>query len=166
MQTVNLYDFRSKKITTIPAAELAPGLVRAKVNGVDGEVYVDAADALENCVAICRHPPFPAEYCHIFEKFAEVFRDVYPITAAEWADGFRYDADADQEIEQWARRAGAFRRITAEKKFATRAWKQECFQIILAVFVNGSELALETVELEAISKSEAQQIVSRIVRGC
>jgi len=54
-KTVQVYDFATKKVTSIPASELAPGMVWAQVAGV-GRVWVVAAPPKNQ--APYRHPPF------------------------------------------------------------------------------------------------------------
>lgn len=149
---------------TIPASELAPGFVRAAVEGIDGEVYVNAAEAAETCTGSFRQPPFPPEYRHIFENLAEVFRDVYPNTPEGWEDGFRHDLHPEGEIRKWCKMAAAFQTITAGKKLSM-ARKGDYFDIILSVFTNGPALALEMVELAATSQAEARRIVRQVAAG-
>src|SRR5437660_1795022 len=88
-ERVRVYDFETQKITTIPAAELASGMIKAQVQGIDGEVYVEASQV--RLGGDYRHPPFDAERKALMRHLAEVFADVYPITAEQWEDGFRRD---------------------------------------------------------------------------
>lgn len=165
MNKVRLYEFGSGIITTIPATELASGFVRARVQGVEGEVYVNAEEAARRLPTHHRHPPFPPEYRDIFEELSETFRDVYRKTPEEWEDGFRYDTNPDGQIWLWLAMATAFRTLT-ETKHLSNDRKKDYFDIVLSVFNNGPDVALETVELRATSKGEAGRIVRRIVDDC
>ena len=44
MATVKVYDFNTEKVSEIPAAELAPGMVEAEVVGV-GRVWISNTQA-------------------------------------------------------------------------------------------------------------------------
>jgi hypothetical protein len=57
-ETARVCDFATKQVTTIPAAELAAGMVRANVSGIEGEVYVQARQLRQSDY---RHPPFDEE---------------------------------------------------------------------------------------------------------
>src|SRR5688500_15185081 len=105
-QTVLMYDFETKWLTAIPAAELAPGMLRLTVEGIAGDVWVDGKAAL-GAKAPLRHPPFPEEARAHLRRLRAVFHDVYPNTLGQWEDGFRRDADPDREIAIWLRIADA-----------------------------------------------------------
>src|SRR5690242_11984238 len=54
--TIRILDLDTKKVTTIPASELAPGMIRVKYEGLEGEFFVEAAKLKSR--APLRHPPF------------------------------------------------------------------------------------------------------------
>jgi hypothetical protein len=54
--TVQVSDFPAQKPTTIPAAEVAPGKVRASIDGSDGEGFIDASQGKGGAI---RHLPSP-----------------------------------------------------------------------------------------------------------
>src|SRR5262249_43084598 len=80
----------------IPAAELAPGMVRIQFRDREGEFWVDATH-------LKKSPPhqieFGPEFLEVFEFLSETFAEVYPQTVEEWADGFRRDANPKQKSQ-------------------------------------------------------------------
>ena len=44
LEFVNVYDLDTKKITRIPKCELAPGMMKANIEGMDGEYWVASQD--------------------------------------------------------------------------------------------------------------------------
>ena len=86
MSTIRLYDFTTKAITEILADELAPGYVRARVEGIEGDVFVEAAGSKLGDI---KHDPFSPEVSELLQIFATTFHDVYPCTVEQWEDGFR-----------------------------------------------------------------------------
>jgi hypothetical protein len=104
-ETVRAYDFATKRVTTIPAAELAEGMVRARVEGIEGEVYVQVHQLRQSDY---RNAPFDEEKKALMREFAALFADVYPATADDWEDGFRRDVHMDREIGAWRGIAKAY----------------------------------------------------------
>jgi hypothetical protein len=46
METVRVYDSKTRKVFTMPAAELAPDMVEAKIEGIEGTVWVSISDTI------------------------------------------------------------------------------------------------------------------------
>jgi hypothetical protein len=42
IKMVRVYDFDTNKATSIPACELAPGMLKVQIRGFEGEFWVDA----------------------------------------------------------------------------------------------------------------------------
>lgn len=133
--TARMYDPDTGNIVTIPARELAEGMVRAKIDGIEGEVWVDSHDPrwLEGPL---RQPPFPEEIRAIFGNLQRTFREVYPISVEQWEDGFRRDEHPEREITIWLRMAGVFRHFTGGRKMSLHK-KEGIFQTLLACSSNG-----------------------------
>jgi hypothetical protein len=55
VEMVLVFDLATKQIATIPAAELAAGMARVRVEGIEGEVWIDTSTALPSEY---QHPPF------------------------------------------------------------------------------------------------------------
>ena len=96
MKTVQTYDLVTKKLASIPAAELAPGMIQAKVEGV-GLVWINSAQ-LKLDEGEYRHPPFSEEVRDILRQLKASLDEVIPRTVEQWEDGFRKDIHAEREI--------------------------------------------------------------------
>jgi hypothetical protein len=107
---VRVYDVKTASLVTIPLSDLPPGLVRATVEWVEGEFWLDPALLPAGVV---RHPPFPPEIKDILVRLQAVFQDIFPRTLAEWEHGFRCDREPEREIVLWLRMAEAFEHFTA-----------------------------------------------------
>ena len=75
-KTVNIYDLANNKILTIPAAELAPNMVEAEVEGV-GRVWISDKDISGGKL---KHAPFNEEKRQQFRQLKSVLDEVYPKT--------------------------------------------------------------------------------------
>lgn len=93
-----MYDFDTQTLSAIPAAELAPGMVRVRMNGVEGSVWVEAARLQKSPD---RHPPFPEQGRDYLRQIKAALDEVYPLTLEAWEDGFRRDHNAEREIATW-----------------------------------------------------------------
>src|SRR5262245_15758994 len=107
--TVRVYDLETKTITTIPAQELAPGMVRAKVVGIEGEVFIEAAQMGETPY---RQPPFSEGIRKRLEEIRNTFMEVRPLSLEEWEDGFRRDTKPAKEIGLWMWMGAAYKYFT------------------------------------------------------
>src|SRR5687768_10453326 len=96
-KTVRVFDFETKQLTTIPAAELAPGMVQARVQGI-GTVYISAGQAVK--LQGFRHPPMP-EMRENFAKIKASLDEVFPMSLEQWENGFRRDTNPEREIAFW-----------------------------------------------------------------
>ncbi len=161
-EKVRVYDFETQKITTIPAAELASGMIKAQVEGIDGEVYVEASQVRPG--GDYRHPPFDEERKAVMRQLAEVFADVYPITAEQWEDGFRRDMHIDKEIGLWCRMAQALQHFT-EDGAQSLEQRREIYQVISACVTNGPHNALRTVSLRTLARPRAKAIIAFMEQG-
>src|SRR5208282_5321643 len=77
-KTVRVHDPATGKIHTIPAAELAPGMVEAQVEGV-GRVWINSADVKGG--REYKHPPFEPELRKFIEReIQKPLAEVWPKT--------------------------------------------------------------------------------------
>jgi hypothetical protein len=160
-EMVRVYDFTTKKLFTIPERELAPGMVRARVAGIDGEVWV-AAETLKD--SDYRHPPFPEDVRALIRRLHEVFKDVYPQTVEEWEDGFRRDQHPEREIAIWQRMADIYTHFT-EGRSLNSDQKKDIFQVILACVNNGPRHVLTTTNPRTLSRKRVKEIIDYFQRS-
>ncbi len=156
-----IYDPLTKKIIEIPTAELAPGYIRSKEEGIDGEVFI-ATDTFQ-LGSQYRHLPFDTALKKLMRQFSQTFREVFPRTPKQWEEGFRKDMHPDREIECWAKIGDAFNFFTRD--VSSLQEKRDILGIILSFFNNGPDAALECVECEALARARAIEILDHLQRG-
>jgi hypothetical protein len=154
--TVRVYDFATKQIMIIPAAELAPGMVCAQVEGIEGEVWIDAKGLKEGPF---RHPPFGEEVRAHLRRLQDVLHDVYPITVEQWEEGFRRDADPEPEIATWLRIADVYEHFT-EGHALDQEHKRDIFDVILACVNNGKDYVSQTTSPRTLSRARVREIAA------
>lgn len=159
MKMVEIYDFKTKKKSTIPAAELAPGMIQAQVAGV-GLVWIAASQAKLEGEFL--HPPFDDEWRELLSMIKERLDAVHPMTLKQWEEGFRKDENPEQEIGIWSRIATAYQVLGST---APAEQRREIFNLILACVNNPREHVLEVVKLEHLSRKEAQQLMDKYYSG-
>lgn len=160
-KTVRIYNLQTQKSLEIPATELAPGYVKAQVEGVEGPVFIKANDSQ---LSREKHNHDLSELIPTLRDIYDKVKAVYRITWEKWIDGFQFDANPEREIAIWM--------VIAEKYFALTEGKQlsldvrkEYFQIILSTVNNGPAIALEVVKLKHVSKTQAKHIVAFVTNA-
>lgn len=155
LKTVRVFDFKNRTLTTIPAQELAPGMVRSTVQGIDGEVWVDASQALQG---VYRHPPFPAATREKIREIKSIFHEVLRWSLDQWEDNFRRDVHADREIALWLHMGAIYRHFAGQGDLR-RNEKKELFNVILMCATNGPVLARMTINAQTLPKKRVEQII-------
>jgi hypothetical protein len=154
---VRIFDFANKSITTIPARELAPGMVQARIPGIDGEVWIEARQAIS--YDSYRHPPFSEKTHQIFRYLRKTFIGVYPGTLEEWEDGFRRDGHPAREISYWIHGAEVFGHFTSGRVLS-REKRKDIFAVVLNCMNNGPEYVRMTTNLRTLSSKQVRKIVN------
>jgi hypothetical protein len=157
-RTVRVYDPDTGLTTTIPARELAPGMVPTRVDGTEGEVWVPATHLKKGEY---RHPEMP-QYRPLFRRLSETFAEVHPTTPEEWEDDFRRDRNADKEMGLWVRIADAYAHFS--ERIQSPDGQLDLYQFLLSCVNNGRELALATVNLRALSRKRTEEVADYLCR--
>jgi hypothetical protein len=157
-EMVLLYDFKTKKVTPIPARELAPGMIKVQIKGLEGEYWVNSSELKQSAPL---HPPFAPEYREVFAFLQATFHDVCPMSIDEWEDGFRRDATPEKEIQSWVSMAKAFTQFT-DGLVLTAEERGDIFYVSLLASSNGPENVLITFNPTALSKVRGRQIVEQL----
>jgi hypothetical protein len=141
----------------IPAAELAPGMmaIERPGHGVAFESLAEMAPLLGE--SPFQHPPFDAALRDRMAKLKAALDEIVPKTLEKWEEGFRKDTNMEREIQIWECIAEGYSKAVDLFKF-TGPQRRECLAIILAV-VNNGQHALETVQLDKLSKKQAEEVV-------
>jgi hypothetical protein len=159
---VRIYDPDTRKINTMPAAELAPGMVQAQVEGV-GLVWINSAAVKGG--REYKHPPFEPWLREFIEReIQKPLAEVWPKTLAQLEDNFRHDAELEQEIGIWSRIAERFTEFSTSESL-NPAQKQECFSIMLHCSTVPPEQVLEVVTLNALTREQAQRAIEAYLKA-
>jgi len=157
---VQIYDPDTHSLSTIPARELAPGMVRAHVTGIDGDCWIDPSKLKQSEY---RHPPFDEEVRKYLREIKDTLDEVYSLTLDEWEDGFRRDTTAEREIAIWLHIAEKYRECTSGKQL-NLAEKQDVFKIVLSCANNPRDQVLTVAGVTTLSRPEAEEIVETFYR--
>ena len=84
---VRVYDFETKRMSEIPAAELASDMLLANIEGL-GVAYVRS---MQLKLGDYKHPPFQEGVRDFLRAIKRDLDEIYPLTLAQWEDGFRRD---------------------------------------------------------------------------
>ena len=167
MKTVRVRNLETNQTITIPAGELAPGMLRVMLKkGPDEpggeEVWVDVAQRLAlGGKAPYQHPPLSDDLRNVLPELQETFHDVYPRTLEEWADGFRRDLQPEQEIALWLHMARVFRHFTEGRDLSTDQ-RQDIFDVILACVNNGPAHVQATTGHRTLSRKRGREIANMV----
>jgi hypothetical protein len=158
---VDVYDFATRSVHRIPARELAPNMVQVQLEGVPGVVWVDARELNANSY---QHPPFTEEIRDILRQIMASIGEVYPLSLEQWEDGFRRDANPEQEIALWLHVAEVYRRLTAGADLSQEQ-KTDYFRVLVGCMNSPREHVLQVVTLQEISKAEAISVIDAFFAG-
>src|SRR5678816_1234700 len=154
LETVPFFDAPSGKVVQIPAAELRPGVVQARVEGVEGLVWV-TADQLQP--GEVRHPPFTEEVRAYVRRIHEAFAEHRSLSSEEWEDGFRRDANPAQEIALWLHAADVYDEFAADEPSAAR--REDLYRVLVACLTASPERVWHVLETAELSRAEAQHVI-------
>src|SRR4051812_44302089 len=98
MKTVRFLDVDTHQVITMPVADLPAGAIRARVGGIEGEVWVVASKLKSRGIL---HPPFDEVTQNYIRQIQAAFSEQHPLSFDEWESGFRRDATPSTEIAVW-----------------------------------------------------------------
>ena len=156
-----VYDFKTRELYQIPDAELAPGMIEARVHGIDGTVWVEASQLRRGEP---KYFQFGEDLREDIRAITAVFDEVYPQSLEEWEDGFRRDAHPKREIDLWLHMADVFSMAT-EGKSLTLQQKRDYFRVIVACSNASRDKVLYVAKREVISREKAEEIVNLFFEG-
>lgn len=157
IEFVKVYNFKTKIVTSIPAAELSPHMVRIQLNG-SKEVYWADASTLDAATGRYWHPPFTGKLKDEIVFIQRALSDVYFNTLEYWEDGFRQDLNAKQEIALWFRVAMLFS-IFADTHRLNREQKHEAFSVLGACLNGTRSTVFEIAKLSLLPRVLAEELV-------
>jgi len=158
MEMVTFFNKAANKFIKIPATELAPGAVCAKIDGHEEKVWFIADDI--NVDGVTQHPPFKKSVRRIICKIQRVFQEVYPQSLEQWERNFRCERNCHREIAVWCHAADVYRDATNGEPSPNR--RLEVFRCIASCLVSTPSTVWRVFTAEYLSRSEAQEVIDRI----
>jgi hypothetical protein len=116
-ELVPFFDVESGRVVRIPASELRPGVVQARVQGIEGLVWLLPGQLKQGDV---KHPPFDEGTRTYIRQIREAFAEHRPLSFEEWEDGFRRDANPEREIALWSHAADIYTAFAGSEASAER----------------------------------------------
>jgi hypothetical protein len=159
-QKVRVLDLRTHRLITIPARELAPGMVRVRAESIEGDVWVEAAQVHQGPVL---QPPLGEDVRRVVRHICDALQDVVPLTVEEWEDGLRRDVNPAGEVSFWRTVAEAYTRFTAGRRLSAEQ-KGDLLEVVFACLHNGTEYVLVTTNPTTLSPDQVREIVACIER--
>jgi hypothetical protein len=156
MDTVRFFDVDTGKVVTIPAAELAPGAIRARVQGIEGIVWL-LPDKLQQ--GDIKHPPFAEDIRQYIREIHAAFAEHRQLSFDEWEDGFRRDANPTPEIALWSHAADVYLALTGGEPDADR--RRDVYRCIVACMNATPDTIRMVFTPEVLSRPEAEQVANR-----
>jgi hypothetical protein len=152
--TATIYDPDTKSFVEIPESELAPGMIRAQVEGHEGVVWIELGKLKQ---ADYQHAPFIGDRRDKVATIQAVFPEVYDKSYEFWEDGFRRDANPDKEIGIWLHIAEVYSTFAPNRPVEYRS---ELFQLVLACSNSGRDQIKIVFQPALISSNEVEEVVS------
>ena len=153
---VAFYDVPSRRVVHIPPQELAPGVVRAKVDGIDKPVWI-LPDQLQP--GPLQQPAFSEEIREYVRRIQETFAEHRPLSVEEWEDGFRRDRNPAQEIALWLHAADVY--FAFAKAEAQTDRRKHLYQVIVACLTTTPETVRHVIPNGSLSGEQVDAVVRR-----
>lgn len=157
---VPFYDVPSRRVVRIPPAELRPGCVQSRVEGVEGIVWILCEQVHEGPI---RHPPFDEEVRTYIRDIQAAFAEHRELSVDEWEEGFRRDGNPEREIAGFSYAADVYQLFTKDDQDATR--RADVYRLLIACMTTSPESVWHVVKLNALARPEAERIVRRFYGG-
>jgi hypothetical protein len=152
---VPFYDVPSRQLVHIPPSELRPGCIQARVEGIEGIVWLVPQDLSPGEV---RHPAFGEDVLAYIRDIQEAFEEHRSLSVEEWEEGFRRDSQPLREIALWSHAADVYRLFGAGWP---EEWRRDLYRLIVACLTTSREAVWHVVKLSDLPRSQAERVVER-----
>ena len=158
---VTTIDLKTHTTTTIPAKELAPGMIQVSFNGREGVFWAKAADVLNTVKpSPPKHPSFDDKTKGDLRKIIGLLGEVHPISIEEFENGLRRDQNPDIEIGLWLHLASVYESLNQDFCLDLEK-KKELFQALLQCSLSPYEQSVNVVESESLSPDLIRELIGR-----
>ena len=158
---VTIIDLKTHTTTTIPAQELAPGMVQVSFNGREGVFWAKADDVLNTVKpSPPKHPSFDKKTKGDLRKIIAVLGEVYPISIEELENGLRRDQNPDIEIGLWLHLASVYESLNQDFCLDLEK-KKALFQQLLQCSLSPYEQSVNVTGSECLSPDLIMELIRR-----
>jgi hypothetical protein len=158
IEMVPFFDLAGRRVVQIPVSELRPGMVQARVQGIEGLVWVlPHQDQLKQREV--KHPPFDEGTRDYIRQIHEAFAEQRSLSLDEWEDGFRQDAKPEREIAIWSHAADIYTAFAVSETSAER--RRDIYRCIVACLTSGPDTVWHVLRPKVLGRAEAEQVVNR-----
>jgi hypothetical protein len=135
-------------------------MLRAQVEGVAGEVWVDASQVQPGPV---RQPLLGEDVRQVVRSICDALQDVVSQTVEDWEDGFHRDVNPAGEVSFWRAVAEAYTHFTAGRPLSPEQ-KGDLLEVIFSCLNNGPEYVLLTTNPSTLSSHQVREIAAYLGR--
>ncbi|VTR94543.1 Uncharacterized protein OS=Pedosphaera parvula (strain Ellin514) GN=Cflav_PD1614 PE=4 SV=1 [Gemmata massiliana] len=155
-EMVPFFDPDVGRVVRIPASELRPGTMQVRLQGTDEVVWVLAEQVEPGDI---KHGEFDEGVRDFIRSIQAAFTEPHPLSFEEWEDGFRRDANPEQEIARWWHAANVYTAFTAEEPDAARRY--DVYRCVITCLANDRSAVWYVLRPEALRRAEAERVVDR-----
>ncbi len=149
---VEVYDIDTGKVSLVPQESLGAEYVR-----IDLEGKIFWADSNKLKQNEYQHPPFEGERKERVSKIHQNLKDVNNNSYLEWEDGFRRDANPDNEIKIWEHIISTYQKYVSE--LSSQQEKNDIYQVAVVCSYSEEDVVLDQIRISSITKKKAKAIV-------
>jgi hypothetical protein len=152
-------DPESGQKVSMPASELAPGMVRALDRSTGEEIWLPASQL--ELPAELRHPPFGPEMRDKVKQLSDGLQEVCPRTPEEWEVMLRMEAHPNKELEVWLHILRCYQHFTAGRPLSQEQ-KSDISRVICHATLNGCHDLTRTLNCLTISKRRMREVAAYV----
>ena len=152
---VTVLDPVAKTFTEILARELNQGMIRVKVEGREGECWMDSSLVQMGAV---KHQSLDSSLTADIEIVMAALAEVYPLTREEWVDGFKRDLNPEQEVAIWKHLADVYTEANRRQQFSHEQL-DDVFQVLVNCTLHNRANVLKFCKLKCLSRSDAESVI-------
>ncbi|MHB2021413.1 MAG: hypothetical protein ACYCW6_31150 [Candidatus Xenobia bacterium] len=119
-ERVRVYDCETKRVIAVPVSELLPDMIKGRVDGVEGEVYINGGARLEETVRAWG----------VVQQASQV---VWDWDFGNWDEGFKRDDNPQRQMVLWLKIAACYLYFTKGRKLGHER-KREVLEVVIALF--------------------------------
>lgn len=159
-QPVRLYDADLARAVTVPAGELAEGMIQVQLVGPDepaGRVWVDQSRF--KC-GTAKRSQVGGRLRKRIKAIRRALAEVRPLTTREWAEGFERDVHPKHEVAVWEHLAACYTALAADH--ADAGERAEVLRVGVRATMTAPGLAGMTITSRVLPERRVREIAAYV----